>query len=185
MARQSPVFHAGAVPRHLYFVVRGEVVLERLSPDGSRLVLQRTRQGFVSEASLEVSRYHCDALTTVDSELLRLPVPALRTALSDDVAFARRWIAMLNREVRRLRQQCERLTLKSAADRLLHLIHTEGTGNRLEVPSGLRSLSDELGITHEALYRTVAKLEAQGRLRRGAGSLEWVGDPFDTLRSTT
>lgn len=92
-------------------------------------------------------------------------------ALQEDSRFAVRWIGMLNDEVRRLRAQTERLTLKGVEARLLHLIETEGQVGKLDVGSGLKSLSAQLGVTHEALYRTVAALEQQGRLTRRDGLL--------------
>jgi len=102
-------------------------------------------------------------------------VAALREALATDPAFAGRWIAMLNRELRRLRLQCERLALTRVQDRVLHLLETEGVDGRLAVPAGLKSLAGELGVTHEALYRAVAALEKTGRLVRDGGALRRVG----------
>ena len=78
---------------------------------------------------------------------------------------------MLNQEVRRLRLQCERLSLKSVKDRVLHLIHTEGKNGQYHVNTGLKSLAGELGVTHEALYRTLASLEKNAELSREDGLL--------------
>ena len=78
---------------------------------------------------------------------------------------------MLNQEVKRLRLQCERLSLKSIKDRVLHLIHTEGKNGKYLVNTGLKSLAGELGVTHEALYRTLASLEKSAELRRENGLL--------------
>ena len=78
---------------------------------------------------------------------------------------------MLNIEVKRLRLHCERLNLKSLKDRILHLINTEGENGEYQVTTGLKSLSSELGVTHEALYRTLAALEKTKTIRRGEGLL--------------
>ncbi len=72
-------------------------------------------------------------------------------ALTSDAAFALRWIGMLNREVRRLRQQCERLSLNTVEARLLHLLRTEGDASGVPVGSGLKTLAPEIGVSHEAL----------------------------------
>ncbi|MDV7394438.1 hypothetical protein RZS08_23855, partial [Arthrospira platensis SPKY1] len=138
---------------------------------GQTVVLQRVRRGFVAEASMQSGRYHCSGLATVAGQAFRLPMTLLKAALQDDSRFAVRWIGMLNDEVRRLRAQTERLTLKGVEARLLHLIETEGQAGRLEIESGLKSLSAQLGVTHEALYRTVAALELRGRLARRDGLL--------------
>jgi CRP-like cAMP-binding protein len=165
------VFLAGKMPAWMFYVVSGEVTLERTGLHGEPVVLQRTRQGFVSEASLKVARYHCDAVAIADTQVIQVPVKALTLALDTDPAFASRWISMLNAEVRRLRLHLERLNMKSIRDRVLHLIETEGQQGHYPVPSGLKTLAGELGVTHEALYRAMATLESEGVLQRAQGAL--------------
>lgn len=164
--RGDRLFAARAQPRQLFYVAQGEVVLQRLASQGEHVVLQRVRQGFVAEASLAASHYHCEARVTCAGAVVAIPMDALKQALASEPSFAIGWIAMLNQEVKRLRAQCERLALKGVAERLLHLIETEGRGGHLSLEAGLKSVAAELGVTHEALYRTVAKLEQQGRLHR-------------------
>jgi CRP-like cAMP-binding protein len=165
------VFLAGKMPTWMFYVVAGEVTLERAGLHGEPVVLQRTRQGFVSEASLKVARYHCDAVAITDTQVIKVPVKELTQALDNDPAFASRWISMLNTEVRRLRLHLERLNMKSIRDRVMHLIETEGQHGHYPVPSGLKTLAGELGVTHEALYRAMAALEAEGVLQRVQGAL--------------
>lgn len=165
------LFKTGKKPEWMYFVLSGEVTLERLSQNGDSVVLQRTRHGFVSEASLQSPKYHCDAVVVANSEIIQIPIQTLADALSTDPAFAGRWINMLNQEVKRLRLQCERLSMKSVKDKVLHLINTEGQNGKYQVSTGLKSLAGELGITHEAMYRTLAALEKSKTIRREDGLL--------------
>lgn len=169
--RGSRLFETGRRPGYMHFVSDGEVVLQRMGEDGEVVVLQRTRHGFVGEASLQSERYHCDAVVVADAGVTRIPRPALLNALRSDAAFALRWIGMLNQEVRRLRQQCERLSLNTVEARLLHLVRTEGDASGLPLDSGLKTLAREIGVTHEALYRCVAALEKRGVLAREVGRL--------------
>ena len=169
--KNERLFLTGKVPAWMFFVVSGEVTLERTGPQGEPVVLQRTRLGFVSEASLKVARYHCDALAIVDTNVIKVPVKELAAALDRDPDFASRWISMLNIEVKRLRLHCERLSMKSVKDRVLHLIHTDGKNGSFQVTTGLKSLAAELGVTHEALYRTLAALEKAKAIRREEGQL--------------
>jgi CRP-like cAMP-binding protein len=172
--KNEKLFHIGQPPQWMFWVIAGEVILERTGLQGESVVLQRTRRGFVSEASLKVARYHCDATAIVETTAIRIPVRQLNHALSHDPAFANRWIAMLGDEVRRLRLHCERLSMKSVRDRLLHLIDTEGRQGRYSAPSGLKTLAGELGVTHEALYRTMATLEKAGVVSRHDAELVLV-----------
>ena len=169
--KHARVFLAGKMPEWMFYVVSGEVTLERTGQHGESVVLQRTRQGFVSEASLRVARYHCDAVAITDTQVIKVPVRALALELDRDPAFAGRWISMLNAEVRRLRLHLERLSMKSIRDRLIHLIETEGQNGKYPVPSGLKTLAGELGVTHEALYRAIAALESEHLLSREEGCL--------------
>lgn len=169
--RGAALFMMGRRPASMHFVSEGEVILQRIGEDGEIAVLQRTRHGVVGEASLQSERYHCDAVVVAAARVTRIPRQALLEALKSDSAFALRWIGMLNMEVRRLRQQCERLSLNTVEARLLHLIRTEGDASGLSIGSGLKTLAREIGVTHEALYRCVAGLERRALVIRAEGRL--------------
>ncbi|MGR6806605.1 Crp/Fnr family transcriptional regulator [Sphaerotilus natans] len=170
LARGTALFACGSTPAFLHHVDSGEVALQRTSPDGAVVVLQRVQRGFVAEASLEVTRYHCDGVTLAETVVTRIPREPLQQALRDDAELALRWIAMLNREVRRLRQHNERLSLPTLQARLLHLIDTEGDANgMLCLNNDLKTLAHELGVSHEALYRRLANMQAGGVIERLPG----------------
>jgi len=163
-AAGETIFRLGARPRRMLWVVDGEVRLVRRSRSGTEIVLQRARSGFVAEASLESSRYHCDAVAAIDSRLLGLPIDLFREVLRRDEKFRTFWMTRLAREVRLLRAQCERLTLRSATDRIEHYIEAEGFEGRLELRQTRKAWAAELGLTHEALYRALKGLERSGRV---------------------
>jgi CRP/FNR family transcriptional regulator, dissimilatory nitrate respiration regulator len=174
VAKGSTLFKARQKPAHMYFVVSGEVVLERPGLHGSPVILQRTRRGFVSEASLQSPSYHCHGQVVAPTRLIQLPIRPLREALDADPAFSGRWISMLNKEVKRLRLQCERLSLTKVQERLVHLLETEGEHGKFPVGAGIKLMAGELGVTHEALYRCIASMEKAGTLQRGDGWLRLV-----------
>lgn len=163
-AAGETLFRQGDRPKAMYCVLDGEVRLLRRSPKGEEVILQRSRGGFFAEASLEAKTYHCDAVTAAESRLLAFPLRAFRAALEDDAAFRNAWMALLAREVRRLRARCERLSLHGAEARILHAIESEGTAGTLVLAQSRKAWAAELGLTHEALYRTLARLQAEGTL---------------------
>ena len=175
--KNERLFLTGKKPEWMFYVIAGEVTLERTGLQGESVVLQRTRLGFVSEASLKTAKYHCDGLAITDTNVIKVPITELSGALDRDPDFASRWISMLNTEVKRLRLHCERLSMKSIKDRVLHLINTEGRNGEYQVNTGLKSLAGELGVTHEALYRTLAALEKTKTIRRGEGMLALTDKP--------
>lgn len=168
------LFATGCKPVSMFFVNTGEVVLERVGAHGGAAVVQRTRHGFVGEASLQSACYHCDGKVIATSEITQISIALIRSALLTDPDFAGRWIAMLNREVKRLRLQCERMALVKVQDRLIHLLETQGVDGQYPLGSGLKSVASELGVTHEALYRCVASLEKNARLVREAGCITLI-----------
>jgi len=158
------LFRLGDRPQAMFFVVRGEVCLRRYSPDGSEVALQRARHNFLAEGSLESQAYHCDAVAIEASTALAFPMPAFRQAVDECSPFRSRWVSHLMREVRRSRAQCERLTLRTAAARILHFIECEGQNGKLELTFSRKAWAAELGISHEALYRTLAQMEKAGSI---------------------
>lgn len=173
--RGDRLFTLHRKPAWMIFVASGEVVLQRLGIQGETVVVQRVRQGFVAEASLHSGSYHCEAVVMRAGDFFAIPIERLTQALVADPAFAMRWLVMVNQELRRLRAQCERLCLKTVKERLLHLIETEGTqgeARSLSLNGGLKSVASELGVSHEALYRSVAELVRQGVLLRSHGLLQ-------------
>ena len=158
------LFRLGDRPSAMYFVASGEVCLRRYSPDGSEVALQRARLNFLAEGSLESQAYHCDAVAIEASTALAFPMAAFRQAIDESPDFRNRWVSHLMREVRRSRAQCERLTLRTAAARVLHFIECEGRDGKLELPSSRKTWAAELGLSHEALYRTLAQMEKAGTI---------------------
>ncbi len=163
-AAGETLFRQGERPKAMYCVLDGEVRLLRRSREGGEVVLQRSRGGFFAEASLESKAYHCDAVATAASRLLAFPIRAFREALEGDTAFRNAWMALLAREVRRLRARCERLSLHGAEARILHAIESEGTAGTLALMQSRKAWAAELGLTHEALYRALARLQVSGTL---------------------
>jgi len=156
------VFHKGDAVRAIFLVLDGEVRLSRFAKDGSEIALHRAGRGdFFAEAAFNAPRYQCNAIASRSSTLLAFPAGKVRALLAKDPEFARQWVELLARQLHASRARLERLALKSAAERVLHYLHTEGKGPSCEVtlPGSVKDLANELGLTHESLYRTLARLE--------------------------
>jgi len=170
------LFRAGNAPTAMFFVLTGEVRLVRLSRTGSEIVLQRARQGIVAEASLDQPAYHCDALASTPTSLLSVPCKVIRQSLKDE-GFATAWRGELSRELRRLRGQCERLSLNAAEDRIRHYIETEGESGTLTLTQTKKRWAAELGLTHEALYRSLAHMERSGSIHINGRKIRLANEP--------
>jgi CRP-like cAMP-binding protein len=163
-ATSDILYHIGAKPKSMLFVVEGEIRLVRRARNGAEIVLQRATAGFLAEASLDAIRYHCDVVAGLDSRIVAFPIEQFRKALHDDEGFRDFWMMRLARELRKLRGQCERISLRGAAERIEHYIEAEGRNGRLELRQTRKVWAAELGMTHEALYRALAALVRAGRV---------------------
>jgi len=158
------MFRLGDRLRGIFYVVAGEIRLVRRARNGMDIVMQRSRGGFFAEASFNTKVYHCDAVVAKPGAVLRFPVQAFRAALATDVMFRNAWMVHLAHELLKSRAQCERLGLKSAEQRIVHYIESEGTDGIVTLSESRKAWATELGLTHEALYRTLRRLQANGTL---------------------
>lgn len=157
------LFGRGDTPRNMYCVLGGEIHLQRTSPSGGLLVLQRVRDGFVSEASLYQTSYHCDAVAIARTRILAFPIDVFREGLRQD-DFRDRWLRHLGGELRRARTQAERLGLHTARERIIHYVETEGRDGEIQLGFSVKAWASELGIAHEVLYRTLKAMKANGEV---------------------
>jgi CRP-like cAMP-binding protein len=167
----DPVFRAGDRVTAVLYLLSGELRLVRRSRKGTEIVLQRSRSGFFAEASMDAGRYHCDAVAGETGDLLRFPARLFREALASDAMFRNAWMAHLARELRRLRAQCERLSLKSATDRILHYLESEGSDGVVTLMQTKKTWAAELGLSHEALYRALRRLEEENVIHADHGQI--------------
>jgi CRP/FNR family transcriptional regulator, dissimilatory nitrate respiration regulator len=163
LAADGSLFARGTKPRSMYVVVDGEVRLVRRTSTGSEIVLQRARCGFLAEASLGQPRYHCDAVAATDAEVIAIPERAFHLAI-DDATFRNLWMVHLSQELRRTRAQNERLSLKTAEERIVHYIEAEGNQGCVVLSQTRKDWAAELGLTHEATYRALARMSQRGQL---------------------
>lgn len=96
------------------------------------------------------------------------PKAAVLNALRTDQASALSFLMHVAHEVIVLRQQLEVMKVRSANDRvMLYLDFNAGPGGRtVNLQGQLQHIASELGLTREALYRTLASLERAGAITR-------------------
>jgi CRP-like cAMP-binding protein len=158
----------------LFEVIRGGIKLVRIAPSGRETILYTAAAGdFVAEASLFSPTYHCDALATTDSVVRLYPKRSLFAAFRKDPAAAQAFMAMLAREIMRLRTRLEQRNIHGARDRVRHylMLNTEADGRTVILAGTLKDLASELGLTHESLYRTLAEMAADGEIERLEGKI--------------
>jgi CRP/FNR family transcriptional regulator, dissimilatory nitrate respiration regulator len=153
------LFRIGDPIRLVYLVISGETRLIRRDRNGGEVILQRSQGGYIAEASLDAPAYHCDAIVTSTTTLLLFPIDEFKSILDSEPIFRKAWQSRLAQELRKLRAQCERLSLHSATDRITHYIESEGVNGVVTLNYSRKSWAAELGLTHEALYRALRRMQ--------------------------
>lgn len=169
------LFQAGSRSVGFYEVLSGSVRLIRVDRSGREAVLQTASAGeTLAEASLFSPTYHCDAIAATDAVVRLYPKAAFLADLQSDAQKAKSFTAMLARQVMSLRTRLERRNIQSARERVRHFltVNAGADGRTVTLPGTVKALAADLGLTHEALYRTLARMEADGEIRRADGTIE-------------
>jgi CRP-like cAMP-binding protein len=163
------LFRAGARTAGLYEVVKGKLRLVRVDRNGREAVLHTAAAGdTIAEASLFSATYHCDAIAMTDAIVRLYPKAVVLAELQSNPKAAQAFAAMLAHQVMTLRTRLEQRNIHSARDRNCHYlaVNAGADGRTVALAGTLKELAGELGLTHEALYRTLAEMTASGEIER-------------------
>lgn len=169
IAADTHLFYAGQKALAIFEIVEGQLRLVRHTIEGHQVTLHVSRVGeLIAEAALFSDYYHCDAIAAQDARIRVLAKTKLLTLFRTDPALAVRFLALMAQQVQQLRQKLELRNIRSARERLIHylLLSTESDGRTVELTGTLKQLAAELGLSHETLYRILAKLEQEGLVKR-------------------
>ena len=172
------LFRTGQRTTGLYHVISGSVRLARVDRAGREAVLHVAAAGeTLAEASLFASAYHCDAIAMTGAVVVRLyPKTLVLREFEHNSKAAQAFMAMLAQRVMNLRARLEQRNIHSAHDRIWHYLalNTGADGHTIKVTGTLKNLAVELGLTHEALYRTLADMAAAGEIERFKGKIRLI-----------
>jgi CRP-like cAMP-binding protein len=169
VAANAALFRAGDPIVSLYVIVAGKLRLVRASETGREVTLYRSSAGAAfAEASLFSERYYCDAVADTPSVVLAFPKSALLKGLREQPAHALALMRHLAMQVQAGRALAEILNIRSASARLLAYLRLSEPAHSdiFDIGRSWKQLAGEIGLTHEALYRALAKLEKDGSIER-------------------
>lgn len=168
LAADEPLFREGDPVSAIYALESGRVRMVRYRVAEHPVILHTARPGeLFAEAALFSEIYHCDAVADLPSRVRVLPKGMLLAAIDSDPQLARRFMAVLARQVMTLRTRLEQRNIRSARERVLrHLALIADRDGMVQREGTLIDLAAEIGLTHEVLYRTLATLEREGVIER-------------------
>jgi CRP/FNR family transcriptional regulator, dissimilatory nitrate respiration regulator len=164
----EPLFRLGDKTAGLCEVIAGRVRLARFDRSGREIVLHVAVPGeTLAEASLFSPQYHCDAIANTDAIVRVYPKRQVLAAFEESPKAARAFTETLAHQVMSLRARIEQRNIRSARERVRHfLMLNVGPDRRTVELRRTKDLAAEIGLTHEALYRTLAALERSGEIKR-------------------
>ena len=169
LAAGERLFQQGDPATAIYRVESGRLRLIRRTIDDHLVILHTARRGeFFAEAALFADVYHCDAVAALPARIRVYPKAKVLGALRAEPALAEAFMARLARQLQELRARMELRSIRSARDRVLQYLrlHTDAYGRGVAIEGQLQDIAAEIGMTREALYRTLAALETEGLLVR-------------------
>lgn len=174
-AANKLLFRRGDETRSVFGIVQGQARLRRYTVEGTALTIHRAFAGDIfAEAAMFSDVYHCDGEVLAGTHVAQFPKLALQNLMQNDQAFAATFCHHMASQVQRLRSALELRSIRSAEDRVmaaLSLRLREGQ-SRLELNGTWKGFASEIGLTHEALYRALKRLQAGGRLMRSGRVIE-------------
>ena len=168
LARGEALFRQGDLARAIYLVEKGRLRLERHTIDGRLVTLHTAHRGeFFAEASLFSETYHCDAVAAEPSRVRVFAKSDVLDGVRSDPSKALSFLATMARQLHQVRQRLELRNVRSARERVELYLNLEANEAGLVALSGeIQDLAADLGLTREALYRTLSALEQEGSIER-------------------
>ena len=156
-------------PANRFFVVLGGwVKLSRETRDGHESVIGLFSKGesFAEAAMFESEVFPVDGTVIEDSRLLVIPAGSFRRRLSERPELMFRLLGAMSRHMRRLVQQIEQLTSRTAAERVAGFLAGLAQGAkapvRLHLPVDKVLIAGRLGMQPETFSRALARLRNYG-----------------------
>jgi CRP-like cAMP-binding protein len=173
LVRNELLFRQGDKIHAIYFIEKGRLRLDRRTFDGRTLVFGTSSAGeFFVEAALFAEIFHCDAVATEPSCVRIYPKAVVLKALSTDPSSAVPFLKLMAHQVIEARQRLELMKIRSAKERvMLYLDLHAGAEGSVRLKSELQDIANELGLTREAFYRTLASLERAGAIERSGARI--------------
>lgn len=160
------VFRQGDPTNGVFFVQSGNVSLTRVTEFGTIVTIHNARAGeMFAEASIYSNHYHCDAICSAPSEVVRVSKRVVQQRLHQDAAFSEGITKRLALQVQEYRQLLTLHAVKSANERVLLAVALG------KLTGSVTQFASQIGLTREACYRALKDLSEQGKLiKTGRGS---------------
>lgn len=163
LEKADTLFRQGDATRGLFVLVSGRVELRRVTEAGFPVLIHNVRSGETfAEASLFSPVYHCDAIAKEHCKLIEFRKADVLARFQNQPDFAMALARQFASQIQIYRRKIEILAIRDATERVYAGL-CEGM-----LHSDIKGFAAEIGLTHEAVYRSLAMLVRNGRLEKSA-----------------
>jgi CRP-like cAMP-binding protein len=185
------LFNQGEPADRFFLILRGQIKLYRLSPNGNEKIIEIIGPGNTfAEAMMFLERpgYPVCATALTASELVSVDARDFRHMLSDSVGTCFILLGDMSQRLRGLIRQIDELTLHTATNRvaayLLAKSREEGIEFDLDIRKGV--LASRLSVKPETFSRIVKQLNERGIVRMDGSRVRVLkGDALEVLAEIT
>jgi len=167
--RGQPLFCQGDRVKGLFLLRSGLMRLVHYTEQGQLINHYVIYPGEVfAEIVLFVDCYACTAIADQPSEVMMFSKTLVLEELKNNPAFAEAFMAKMAERLHMTKILLELRGLRSARDRVIHYLEVlaEPGSSTLTLTRSLRSIAADLGLSPEALSRTLAQLRKEGIVSR-------------------
>ncbi len=168
------LFRMKGAAEGLYEVVSGKLrLLRRDAIAGEETVSIATAGDLIGQGSLGSDVYHCEAVALAKSRVRLYRKAVVLAEVERNPESARQLITMLAAEVMSLRTCLQLRAIRNARDRVRSYLRLSANAESRTValPGTVKDLASYLGLTHEALYRTLAKMVSDGEIKKSRSGI--------------
>lgn len=177
-ARNLTVYREGQDANALYFLNFGMVELACQKQDGNRQIVSFLHPGDLF-GLFEHERYVNTVRTLAPTEVFRLPLAELRRLLVEDAQLQLLFLTKAVHDLRRAQRQISVLGQRDALQRLasflLEFLYSsqfyDPDTRVVTLPMSRSDIADYLALTQESVSRALARMEAEGLIRRRSAKL--------------
>ncbi|MBE9166502.1 Crp/Fnr family transcriptional regulator [Pleurocapsales cyanobacterium LEGE 06147] len=171
------LFHHRDPAKYIFALEVGRIRLVRYTCEGNLVVFQIVRAGeSFAESALFTELYHCNAVVDVPSRVICYPKTVVWEVLQNNSDLALSFLRRFERKNQSLKTLLELRSIHSARDRILqYLLFSASPGETTIVfDRSYKDIANELGLSPETLYRTLAELEREKIITRHGRQVELV-----------
>jgi CRP/FNR family transcriptional regulator, dissimilatory nitrate respiration regulator len=168
LARDEPLFRQGEPAAAVFLIVRGRLRMVRNLASGDRMTIHTGRAGeLFAEGALFSDVYQCDAIAAEPAEVRACGKTELRATIGESPSTMLALFEKVTHLLHHARAMRELRNIRSAGHRAMqHLYLSASKDDVVVFDRPLSEVAEDLGLTHEAYYRSLAALARAGRFKR-------------------